>query len=183
MATKTKDPDTTTDGDGDKKKGGLGGKLKLIAMILPTLLLIGGAVYMFVLKPSSSTSAETAAKSSAAASAEEGTDSGEGDASESTPTSTFVAGKIIVMDTITINLANGHFLKVGLGLQATADAGEEVTTSKAMDAAITEFSGKTVDELATQAGRDAAKKELTKAIKKAYEKKVYEIFYTTFVMQ
>jgi flagellar FliL protein len=180
MATKTKDPDATTDGD-DKKKGGMGGKLKLIAMILPTLLLIGGAVYMFVLKPSSSsTSAATAAKSSAAATADDGSVD---DGTDSTPTSTFVAGKIIVMDTITINLANGHFLKIGLGLQATADAGEEVTTSKAMDAAITEFSGKTVDELATQAGRDAAKKELTKAIKKAYEKKVYEIFYTTFVMQ
>jgi flagellar FliL protein len=182
MATKTKDPDATTDGD-DKKKGGMGGKLKLIAIILPTLLLIAGAVYMFVLKPSSSsTSAATAAKSSAAATAEDGTDGTE-EGTDSTPTSTFVAGKIIVMDTITINLANGHFLKIGLGLQATADAGEEVTTSKAMDAAITEFSGKTVDELATQAGRDAAKKELTKAIKKAYEKKVYEIFYTTFVMQ
>jgi flagellar FliL protein len=180
MATKTKDPDAATDGDGDKKKGGMSGKIKLIAMILPTLLLIGGAVYMFVLKPSGSTGAETAAKSSAAASAD-GTDGG--DETDPTPTSTFVAGKIIAMDTITINLANGHFLKVGLGLQATADAGEEVTTSKAMDAAITEFSGKTVDELATQAGRDAAKKDLTKAIKKAYEKKVYEIFYTTFVMQ
>ena len=179
MATKTKDPDATTDGD-DKKKGGMGGKLKLIAMILPTLLLIGGAVYMFVLKPSSSsTSAATAAKSSAAATADDGSVD---DGTDSTPTSTFVAGKIIVMDTITINLANGHFLKIGLGLQATADAGEEVTTSKAMDAAITEFSGKTVDELATKDGREAARKALIKLCKKAYEGKVYDVYYTTFVM-
>jgi flagellar protein FliL len=162
--TAKKDPDEATGGDGAKK----GGKLKLILIIVPVLLLVvGAAVYFLVLKPSSNTTAAPAA----------GT---EGEAS--TPTSTWVAGKIVTIDPITINLANGHYLQLGLALQATADAGEEVTPAKALDAAITQFSNNTVDELATQEGREAAKKELTKAIKEAYEKKVYEVYYTTFVM-
>ena len=170
MAAK-KDPDEVTDGDGAKK----GGKLKLILIIVPLLLVIGAGVYFLVLKPSSDATA-AASTSASAEGSEEGTEEGE----ESTPTSTFVEGAVITVEPITINLANGHFLKLGLALQATADAGEEVTPAKALDAAIAQFSGNTVDELATAEGREESKKELTKTIKKVYEKKVYEVYYTTF---
>jgi len=174
-----KKKDEAEGADEDEKKGGLGKILKLVALILPTVLLIVGAVYFLVLAPASD-SADPGSASSTSAKATS-TDDPEADpAAEPAPTE--VAGKLVTVDPITINLANGHYLKVGLALQATADAGEEVSGSKAMDALITEFSGKTVDELATQEGRDAAKKALTKLIKKAYEKKVYLIFWTTFVM-
>jgi len=177
MATKKKDPDEA--GDDTEKKGG---KMKLILIIVPVLLLVvGAAVYFLVLKPSSDSTAAAAA--AAATAAADGSDPAATDGAESTPTSTFVEGKVVVVaDKITINLANGHYLSLGLALQATADAGEDVPTAKAIDAAITEFSGKTVDELATAEGREAARKELTKAVKKAYDKKVYEVYYTGFVM-
>jgi len=166
--------------EGEKKGGGMGGKLKLVAMILPTVLLVVGAVYFLVLAPKGGDSAAKPKASTSAAAADGTTDpSAEED---STPTSTFLPGKVVSVDPITINLANGHFLKVAVGLQASADAGEEVSSSKAIDALITEFSGKTVDELATQAGRDAAKKILVKQLKKLYEKKVYDLYWTTFVM-
>jgi len=169
--------DEAAEGADEGEKKGLSGKLKLVAMILPTVLLIAGAVYFFVLAPSKSSAAKPTASASATA-----TD-GSGDGTEDpAATSTFVAGKLVTVDPVTINLANGHYLKVGVALQATADAGEDVTGSKAMDALITQFSGKTVDEIATQEGRDAAKKALVKQIKKLYEKKVYDLYWTTFVM-
>jgi flagellar FliL protein len=156
--------------DGDAKKGGMGGKLKLIALILPTLLLIGGGVYFFVLAPKAETSASQS----------EGEESSE---AEATPKSTYVPGEAVSVDAVTINLANAHILQVGLMLQATADAGEEVPPGKAADALIKVFSGRTVDEIATEEGREEAKKELLKEIKELYEDKVYEIFYTTYVFK
>jgi flagellar protein FliL len=175
-----KKKDDAADG-AEEGKGGSGGKLKLVIMVLPTVLLVVGAVYFFVLAPSGdSGTAKSGTSSSEKASA--GEDEATAGEEEPEPTSTWVEGKLVTVDPITINLANGHYLKVGVALQATADAGEEVSGSKAMDALIAEFSGKTVDELATAAGREAAKKTLVKQIKKLYEKKVYEIYWTTFVM-
>jgi flagellar FliL protein len=176
--------------EGDAEEGGKkGGKMKLILIIAPVvLLLIGGGLYFFVFSGSSDTSTSAAASGDGSGESVDGettdgeTTDGEATDSEASPSSTYVAGAVVTVEAVTINLASGHFLKVGLAMQATADAGEEVTTGKAADALITEFSGKTVDELATLEGREAAKKELLKAIKKAYEKKVYEIYYTSFVM-
>jgi flagellar FliL protein len=167
--------------ENEEKKGG--GKLKLIAMVLPTLLLVAGGVYFFVLAPKSSSAAATPKASSTAssdASGESGSDDPSGDSPE--PSSTYKPGKVVSVDPVTVNLANGHFLKVGLGLQQTAAVTEDVSPAPAVDALITEFSGKTVSELSSQAGRDAAKKELTKKVSKAYEGEVYKIFYNSFVM-
>jgi flagellar protein FliL len=176
-------------GEEEAKGGGMGGKLKLVAMILPTVLLILGAVYMFVLAPSGdssstakTTTASAKAKASAAAAAASGEEPSTDGEEDPAPVSTEVPGKLVVVEPVTINLANGHYLKVGLAMQATAAAGEEVTPSKAADSLITEFSGKTVDEIATKEGREAAKKALLKMIRKSYEKQVYELYYTTYVM-
>jgi flagellar protein FliL len=132
-----------------------GGKLKLIIGAVAVLALLGG-VYQFVLAPK-----------------------GEAKAAPPEP----VAGAVVKLDAITVNLAGGHFLKLGLSLQATADAGEEVSGAKALDAAIEQFSGKTVTELASRGGRDKAKAALVKTVSKLYEDKVYDIYFTEFVMQ
>jgi flagellar FliL protein len=92
-------------------------------------------------------------------------------------------GAVVKLEPITINLAAGHFLKLGLSLQATADAGEEVPGAKALDAAIDLFSGQTVDSLAKRDGREKAKATLLKEISERYENKVYDIYFTDFVMQ
>jgi flagellar protein FliL len=168
--------------DEDEGKGGLGGKIKLIAMILPTVLLVVGALYFFVLAPKSDGSDPAKAKAKASSSAKGSSSQDDTSSDEETDGPAPEPGALIAVDPITVNLANGHYLQVGLALQATKDAGEEVSGVKAKDAIISQFSGKTVAELATAQAREAAKKALTKTIKKLYEQKVYEIFYTAFVM-
>ncbi len=118
------------------------GKGKLIIMIVPVLLLIAGGVYFFVLKPDKAEATTTLP--------------------EPKP------GAVVQLDPITINLAGGHFLKVGMALQPTATAGEEVSGAKALDLAIGEFSGKTLDDLSSAKGRTEAKDELVARIKLAY---------------
>ncbi|MGK5679452.1 flagellar basal body-associated FliL family protein [Actinoplanes sp. URMC 104] len=89
---------------------------------------------------------------------------------------------------LTINLADGHYLKLGFSLQQTADAGtEEVDTSEALELAIDEYTGKKVAELSTEKGREALKEELLKKIEKAYTEEgkqmVMDIYFTQFVTQ
>lgn len=89
---------------------------------------------------------------------------------------------------ITINLADGHYLKLGFSLQQTDQVGEEaVDTSEALNLAINVYTGKTVAELATAKGRDAAKEELLSEIVKAYtvdkKQEVMDIYFTSFVTQ
>jgi flagellar protein FliL len=89
---------------------------------------------------------------------------------------------------ITINLADGHYLKLGFALQQTADAGTEaVDTSEALNLAIDEYTGKTVAELSTEKGRETAKDDLLAKMVKAYttdgKKEVMDIYFTSFVTQ
>src|SRR2546423_782225 len=92
-------------------------------------------------------------------------------------------GKVVPLDAVTMNLAEGHFLKLKLSLQATADAAEAPDGSKALDIAIDQFSNRTVGELSSNAARDAAKAELRKKVSEAYEGEVMDVYFTEFVMQ
>jgi flagellar FliL protein len=131
-----------------------GGRKKMMVLALVAVV-AAAAVYMLVLKPKDKPAAPP----------------------KPTP------GAVVKLDPITINLAAGHFLKLGLSLQATADAGEEVAGAKALDAAIDLFSGRTVESLAKRDGREKAKAALIKEISERYENKVYDIYFTDFVMQ
>ena len=89
---------------------------------------------------------------------------------------------------LTINLADGHYLKLGFALQETEEAGAEaVDTSEAINLAIDQYTGKSVAELSTGKGREAAKAELLEKIKKAYaeegKERIMDIYYTAFVTQ
>ncbi|GIF11067.1 flagellar basal body-associated FliL family protein [Actinoplanes teichomyceticus] len=91
-------------------------------------------------------------------------------------------------NTITVNLADGHYLKLGFALQQTEDAGEEaVDLSEAYELAIDEYTGRTVAELATEEGREKLKADLVAKLVKAYtedgKKMVMGIYYTSFVTQ
>lgn len=118
-----------------------GGKMKLILMVVPVLLLVAGAGWFFLLKPSSAGAVKALP--------------------EPKP------GAVVKLDAITVNLAGLHFLKLAIAIQPTATA-KEVDGSEALDLAITEFSGKTVDELSTDEGRSKVKEELIARIKLAY---------------
>lgn len=130
--------DEEKEGTDPEKKGG---KKKLIMIAVPLVLLIAGAAWFFLLKPKD--------------------DSGPVTLPEPAP------GAVVTLDPITINLAGAHFLKLGLALQPTATA-TEVDGSKALDLAISQFSGATIDELSTAKGRQQAKKELVARVKLAY---------------
>jgi flagellar FliL protein len=118
-----------------------GGKKKLVIIFIPILLLLAGAGWFLVLKPDKSGVPEALP--------------------EPKP------GAVVALDSITLNLAGGHFLKLGMAIQPTASA-VEVDGSKALDLAIGEFSQLTITELSTTAGRNRAKAELIARIKLAY---------------
>lgn len=90
-------------------------------------------------------------------------------------------GEVLALDAITVNLADGHFLKVKIALQATADA-EEVDGSKALDLAVDQFSNLAVAELSNE-GRSQHKADLKKKVVEVYEGDVMDIYFTDFVMQ
>lgn len=123
-----------------KEEGKKGGKGKIL-VLLPTILLLAAAGWYFFLR--SDAPAEVVLP---------------------TPT----PGAVKTLDPITVNLAGGHFLKLGMAIQFDLSAGEEADGSKALDLAISEFSGRTMDELATTEGRDKAKEELVARLKLTY---------------
>ncbi len=107
-----------------------------------------------------------------------------GDSAEAAP----VKGTVVALDdAMTINLADGHYLKLNFSLQQTADAAEDVDTSEARELAIDEYTGKTLAELSTEKGREEIKSDLTAKIVKAYteDKKemVMGVYFTSFVTQ
>lgn len=108
-----------------------------------------------------------------------------GDKAEAAP----VKGSVVALEeAMTINLADGHYLKLNFSLQQTTDAGSEaVDTSEARELAIDEYTGKSVAELSTEKGREEIKADLTSKIVKAYtedgKKMVMGLYFTSFVTQ
>ena len=58
-----------------------------------------------------------------------------------------VKGAVLKLDSVSLNLAGGHFLKLGIALQETKKASAEFDGSQATDLAISQFSGMTMDDL------------------------------------
>jgi flagellar FliL protein len=127
--------------EADEKTEEKKGGMGKIVMIAPLVLLLAAAGWYFFMR-------------------------GDGDAVKELPPPE--AGEVLTVDPITINLAGGHFLKVGMGLQVVKGAHEAPSSAKALDLAISQFSGKTIAELSTAAGREKNKAELTARIKLAY---------------
>jgi flagellar FliL protein len=92
-------------------------------------------------------------------------------------------GAVVTLDPITINLAGGHFLKLGLALQVTAAVKEAPDGSKALDLAVNELSNRSITELSSNKSRNAIKEDLKEKVVKAYDDEVMDIYFTQFVMQ
>ena len=96
-------------------------------------------------------------------------------------------GAVLSLEPITMNLADGRLLKVGLALQVVAEPSGgghgEVTGAVALDEAIAYLGGRTYAELVEPAGRQAAKEELSKRVAERYHSDVLEVYFTEFVMQ
>lgn len=111
-----------------------------------------------------------------------------------TTTTTVAEGAVVALDPITLNLADGRFLKVALAIQL-AEAGaagghgggaEEdpaAAMAKALDEAIDVLGGRTYAELAAPGGRAAAKEELSHRVQERYHGEVLDVYFTEFVMQ
>lgn len=141
-------------GDGSAK----GGKKKLLMIAVLVLVVGGGAAWWFLFRGGS---AEAEAKA------------------EPEP----VPGAVVTLNPISINLADGHYLKIGFALQQTADVKEAVDGSQALDTAISLYSGKPMAELSDPGSRDALKKELVHRVSEEYEDEVYDVYFTEYVMQ
>jgi flagellar FliL protein len=135
---------------------GKGGKKKLMLILLVVVLAAAGAGYFFVFK-------------------------GSGNAAAEEP----VAGEVLSLDPIAVNLAGGGYLKIGITLQFT-EAGSSaheggLDGSKAQDLVISTFSqAKPAD---VTGARDALKQALKKKIIEAYDGEVMDIYYNQYVTQ
>lgn len=127
---------------------------KMLIVVLVVALLGGGAGYWFLLKPT-------------------------GSAKPKPPD----PGVVVKLDAIQVNLADDHYLKLGLALQASKAAGEEVDGAKALDAAIEVFSGRDKDKLGEREYRERLKKTLEKDLEHLYEDEVIGVYFTDFVTQ
>ncbi|WP_369054553.1 flagellar basal body-associated FliL family protein [Kineococcus terrestris] len=167
------------DAEGAETKGGkLGGKKLVVVAALGALLLAGGTGGgVFLLTKGDSASA-------AAVEEEEH----------------LVPGDVTALDPITLNLADGRYLKLGIALQGvhTEGGGHGGSSgpdgSKALDLAISTFSGAKMADLSSPEQRQAFKDDLQAKIVEAYteeaeeegekpHKTVMGIYFTQFVMQ
>ena len=140
-----------------------GGKKKLLVIGLVAVLAIGAAAYFFVF-------------------------SGGGAEAEPAPE----AGSVVLsVDPVAINLAGGSYLKLGFTLQFSLaydeaaggghGGGATPDGSKAMDIAISQFSGAALSDV--QTNREAMKAAFEAAVIEAYHGDVHELWYTEYVTQ
>lgn len=93
-----------------------------------------------------------------------------------------VPGEVMTLEPIQVNLADGHYLRIGIALQLTADA-HEADGSKALDATIALFSGVDQAELVKAGKREELKKKLMEKLDHDYHGDVMEVYFTEFVTQ
>jgi flagellar FliL protein len=124
-------------------------KKKLI-VILVAVLVVGGGVYNFVLKPA--------------------------------PTGPPKPGVVVKLDPIQINLADAHYLRVGLALQLVKGV-KAADGSKALDATIGVFSGLPMSEVNDPKHRELLRNELVKELHERYDGDVMGVYFTELVTQ
>jgi flagellar FliL protein len=92
-------------------------------------------------------------------------------------------GDVVTVGPISINLAGGHYLKLGLGLQTVAEVAHAPDGSLALDAAISLYSGRSMEELTDPTAREALKEELRHTLEEEYHHDVVDVYFTEYVMQ
>lgn len=158
--------------DGEEASPTKGAKKKR-GMLLPAIVLaaglLGGGYFM-----NSSGAAKAATPGTAGA---------------GVATSTTVAeGPIVTYASITLNLADGRYLKVGVALQLSKKASAKAATfqtesAKPLDMTIAIFGDKSYAQLSAPGGRERAKQELRTKLQQAYPGDILTIYFTEFVMQ
>jgi flagellar FliL protein len=93
-----------------------------------------------------------------------------------------VPGEVMTLEPIQVNLADGHYLRIGIALQLSAEA-HEADGSKALDAVIELFSGADNAELVRSGERQDYKARLEERLHEDYHGDVLEVYFTEFVTQ
>lgn len=91
-------------------------------------------------------------------------------------------GEVLTLESIQVNLAGGHYLRLGMALQLT-DTAHEADGSQALDAAIGVFSGLPVGEVNQPEAREKLRHELQEELDHRYHGDVMEVLFTEFVTQ
>lgn len=133
-----------------------GGRTGLIVVLVVALIAAVAAMWWFLLGPGAST-----------------------EPSEPAPP---VPGAIVQIDPISVNLADGHYLRVGVALQLIADA-PTPEVAPALDTLISLFSGQKMEELADATQRNALKQQLSTQLAELYGADVMDVYFTDFVTQ
>jgi flagellar FliL protein len=134
-------------------------KRLFIVLAAVLLVLVGGSGYYFFLGPGSGGSHVAAAPPAPK------------------------PGAVLTVAPKSHNLADGHYLRIGLGLQLTVDVAKAPDPAKALDLVIALFSGHTIAEVSTPATRDSLKAQLKTELAKAYDGEVMDVYLTTYVTQ
>lgn len=94
---------------------------------------------------------------------------------------------VVDMPSMSINLADGHYLRISVSLGVCDDIivteKEPFVTAPAKDIVVETLSGQSMETLATVEGRESIKEKLTEEILAAYPAEVFEIYLVEFVMQ
>lgn len=143
-------------GQVDEKAGAKKGKRKLVLALLVVVVVGAAAAWFFLFRGNGSAAAEPKKPEK---------------------------GAVLVVDPVSINLAEGRYLKFGFALQLTKKVKEQPDPSQALAIAIDQFSGQSMEKLSKPEERRKAVETFTKAVEKAYEGEVMDLYPTTLVMQ
>lgn len=91
-------------------------------------------------------------------------------------------GATVTIEPRNINLADGHYLRLGFAIELVAEV-EEIATAQATDIAIDLFTGRTVAEVNDPEQREALKSQLSERLVEAYDGEVLTVYFTDFVTQ
>jgi flagellar FliL protein len=92
-------------------------------------------------------------------------------------------GEVAALEPIQINLSEGHYLRLVMALQLSADVEEEVDGSEALALAVDMLSGRPVEEFDKPTGRRKLFAELTDDVLEHYEGEVLDLYVTEAVTQ
>jgi flagellar FliL protein len=152
-----KGPGAKTGASGTEPEGKAKGKslkLKLIVGLV-VLLAAGGVAKFTVLAPSGKSASATAKP---------------------------VAGPIVQLPEMTLNLTNGQFLRIKLALETIKGSKPIADTTLANQLILDQYSNRSPAELTGDAARAKAKTALLAKLQKEYPKQILDAIYTEFVM-
>jgi flagellar FliL protein len=94
-----------------------------------------------------------------------------------------VPGPMVPMTEQTLNLTDGHFLRVIVVIVTTKGTSAALEVTEGNQAVIDQFSNQSVAALTGLVNRDKARRQLVVRLEKIYPKKILDVIFNEFVMQ